>query len=451
MPSTAVDLDPDALRKRFVFRPEINLLYDKEFGLEHRLNATAAVFVGHTFNSSDPALSIANELKLPVSFAQTELLAFWRSTISAPERSRPRRKSGAPADWAAIDLIFPLVLEVELTKVCNWHCDFCYNVWKVPDDYGRRARSVTAGTDPSLHLPFDRVRQVLDEAARGGCLRIRLSGGEPTLHPRFRQVIEYAAGYGFDLELFTNGTRIDRVMAVFLAEHGVRVLLVSVHGLPKTHNRMVLNPAAFDHAMAAVRAGVAAGMTVMPECLVSEDNIAEVPELVSLLAAEGVEHVSFMPYVAYGPLDPRRPVELRAVQELIADCTARTSGTVDFRVPCAPRHCLETAPTPITVRVAENFDDHCAAGVLWGSVSYDGKLRHCPHSSVYAGTVEEGIGPVWRERIVPTVRAALQADNPACGSCGQFAACQGGCHLGKVRVYPGGQRRGLPLIQVRGR
>lgn len=436
------------LRHRFAFRPELSLLYDRRHGLEHRLNETAAVFVSCTFSSPEPASAIARRLGIPEQFAAAELARFWSRTVAAHAHPHPRRKSGAPPGWATADLPFPLVIEVELTKVCNWHCDFCYNVWKVPDDYGRRARSVTGGADDGLHLPVEAARRILDEAAANDCLRIRFSGGEPALHPRFREIISYAGEKGFDIELFSNGTLIDQPMASFLARSGVRILLVSVHGLAATHNRMTANPRAFGHAMSAIQAGLEAGMTVLPECLVSAENISEVPALVTRLAGLGVRDVSFMPYVPYGALDPRRAVALRAVQDLIGECTLATGGAVSFRVPCAPRHCLEAEPVPISDRVADEFDDHCAAGVLWMSVSHEGRLRHCPHSAVYAGDTAEGIGRVWRERIVPVVRDALRPSDPACAACGQLAACQGGCHLGKVRGYPGAPpgRRLLPVI-----
>jgi radical SAM protein with 4Fe4S-binding SPASM domain len=440
--------DVAGLRRRFAFRPELNLLYDRRHGLEHRLNETAAVFVSCTYSSPEPIAEIARRLGIPEQFARAEFARFWSRTAAAHAHSHVRRKSGAPPGWSAADLPFPLVIEVELTKVCNWHCDFCYNVWKVPDDYGRRARSVTAGTHNGVHLPVEAARRILDEAAASDCLRIRFSGGEPTLHPQFREIISYAGEMGFDTELFSNGTLIDQPMAHFLTRSGVRILLVSVHGLPATHNRMTANPRAFEQAMSAIHAGLEAGMTVLPECLVSAENIGEVPALVTRLAELGVQHVSFMPYVPYGTLDPRRAVALRAVQDLIGECTLATGGAVSFRVPCAPRHCLEAEPTPISDRVADEFDDHCAAGVLWMSVSYDGRLRHCPHSDVYAGDSAEGIGRVWRERIVPVVRDALQPADPACAACGQLAACQGGCHLGRVRAYPDAPpgRRLLPVI-----
>ncbi|MET7304666.1 radical SAM protein [Embleya sp. NPDC005575] len=448
---------PDAeLRRRFVHRPELSLLYNRAHGLEHRLNPAAQIMAAAVLARSDteaagpdvsPARRAALALALPIERAAADLAAFWDTILTAPDRPRPVRKSGAPADWAAVDVPFPLALEVEITAACNWHCTFCYNTWKVSDTLGQRSASVT-GTAPGLHLPLDTARRILDQAAAGGCLRIRLSGGEPTLHPQFREIVEHASAAGFDLELFTNGVRVDDAFAAWLTARRVRVLLVSLHGQAATHNALALNPAAYTQAIGGIRAGVAAGMTVMAEALVSADNLAEMPAMVDTLRELGVAHVSFMPYVATGPNDPCRPVAASAVADLITHCRERTAGTVDFRVPCAPRHCLTDTPTAITAPVDEAFDDHCAAGLLWGSVSYDGYVRHCPHTGVVAGHVDEGIATVWTQRIVPTVRAALEPDNDACGGCGQFAACKGGCHLPKVRAYPGVEqppRRLLPL------
>ncbi|MGW1997666.1 hypothetical protein [Embleya sp. NPDC001921] len=80
--------------------------------------------------------------------------------------------------------------------------------------------------------------------------------------------------------------------------------------------------------------------------------------MVDALRELGVVHVSFMPYAATGPNDPCRPVAASSVADVINHCRERTSGTVDFRVPCEPRHCLTDTPTAITAPVDEAFDDH---------------------------------------------------------------------------------------------
>jgi radical SAM protein with 4Fe4S-binding SPASM domain len=448
LPATAQEL-----KARFAFRPEIALLYDRRHGLEHRLNASGVAFVAATFDTPDPVTALADRYAVPATVLAADLSSFWQARLDAPTTAHPQRKSGAPADWAATDVPFPLALEVELTRACNWHCDFCYNVWKVPDDYGRRGRSDT-GTDPAVHMPLDVAGGIIHEAATNGCLRLRLSGGEPTMHPHYRHVITTGVEAGLDVELFTNGTRLDDTEAAWLARIGVRVVLLSVHGLPDTHTTMTGNPAAAVHAWRGLRAATAAGLTTVAETLVCEDNVDELPELVSRLVDDGVGHVSFMPYVPFSASDPRRPVALRRIAEVIDACRAAAGNDVDLKVPCAPRHCLEPSPVAIDEPVRREFDDHCAAGILWASVSYDGRFRHCPHSSVYAGHIDDGMKRLWNDLVKPTVRAAL-APSGACAGCGQFAACGGGCHLPKVVSYasgtspaarpPAAGRRLLPL------
>ncbi|MGL5824596.1 MAG: radical SAM protein, partial [Nocardioides sp.] len=242
----ALPVTTQELTSRFAFRPEVALLYDRRHGLEHHLNASAVAFVEATFTDADPVGALARRFAASPEVLARDLMGFWRARLDAPAAAHPKRKSGAPAAWAAVDVPFPLALEVELTRACNWHCDFCYNVWKVPDDYGRRGRSDT-GTNASLHMPVEVAAEVIAEASAQNCLRMRFSGGEPTMHPEYRRIIAEAAHAGLDVELFTNGTRLDAEEAAWLSSTGVRVVLLSVHGLPETHTRMTANPAAADH------------------------------------------------------------------------------------------------------------------------------------------------------------------------------------------------------------
>lgn len=441
-------LNPQQLQQRFTLVKEIRLLYDRRTGLEHHLNATAVEFVEATFGETDPIASLSDRFRVSTEVIERDLREFWSGRFAAAETVHPERKTGAPKEWAKADVAFPLALEVELTRACNWHCDFCYNVWKVPDDFGKRGRSDSAA-ERQVHMPLPLVREVISQAADGGCLRMRFSGGEPSMHPQLREIIAEATEAGLDTELFTNGTRMTPDEARRLAGLGLRVVLISVHGDDRTHNALASNPAAANHAWRGVRASVGAGMTTMAEALVCEDNLEEMPRLVERLYEEGVKHVSFMPYVPYGPKDPRRPVLLTAIAEMIDSCQESTGGGSTLRVPCAPRHCLSEEPVSISEPVRREFDDHCAAGLLWASVSYDGQFRHCPHSSVFAGRVSSGMAGLWREVMRPTVRAALQPEG-ACTDCSQLAACGGGCHLDKVTSYPatgtGASRRLLPIV-----
>jgi radical SAM protein with 4Fe4S-binding SPASM domain len=57
-----------------------------------------------------------------------------------------------------------------------------------------------------MFLDFDLYRQTVEEASRMGVRAITFTGGgEPTLHPRFLEMIETARAYGLEVGLITNG------------------------------------------------------------------------------------------------------------------------------------------------------------------------------------------------------------------------------------------------------
>ncbi|MDQ7982484.1 radical SAM protein [Paraburkholderia sp. SARCC-3016] len=433
-----------ALKRRFAFRPELALLYDKVAGIELQLNESALRIVQGSFNAADwhqATSTLVREFAVPSEVLEADLLRCWTSILNAPSHA-PNRKGGAPTPWLDASLPFPLVLEIELTSICNWHCDFCYNVWKVSDDY-------TPHLD-ERHLPLTVARSILDEAHANQCMRIRFSGGEPTLHPQFDEIVQYAGSLGFRIEVFTNGSRITPERALRFAQNGVRTMLVSMHGDEQQHNQFAAHKNAYSQAMRAMELALENGIAVVAETLVCAENIEGLERMVERLNSLGVRRIAFMPYVPFGPRDKRTPVAPREVERLIDRVKAVATPDTVFGVPCAPRHCLETVPSAINEPVSDSFTNHCAAGILWASVSFDGRLRHCPHSAVFAGNVEEGIGKLWREHIVPTVRASLAPDHDACGTCGQYHACRGGCHLQKVTNYHRPAHKRVPIHLVRG-
>ncbi|MEL6899184.1 MAG: radical SAM protein, partial [Planctomycetota bacterium] len=101
---------------------------------------------------------------------------------------------------------------VELTDRCNLSCPMCF------------ASSGPGGQDHSL----DDIIASLDRliASEGHAEVVQLSGGEPTVHPQFRQVVLAALERPIDYVMVnTNGVRLakDPALVDFLAEHRDRV------------------------------------------------------------------------------------------------------------------------------------------------------------------------------------------------------------------------------------
>ena len=55
------------------------------------------------------------------------------TSVNMSEKKHLTSRQGIPLDLSIDELEFPMSIEIEITKRCNWKCKFCYNVWKYTD------------------------------------------------------------------------------------------------------------------------------------------------------------------------------------------------------------------------------------------------------------------------------------------------------------------------------
>src|SRR5262249_39404135 len=101
---------------------------------------------------------------------------------------------------------------VEITSSCNLTCPMCY------------ASSAPGGK----HLSVEDVKRAIDRLVEveGRPEILQLSGGEPTLHPRFAEILDYALSRPIDYVMInTNGIRLahDPALVEQIARHRDRV------------------------------------------------------------------------------------------------------------------------------------------------------------------------------------------------------------------------------------
>jgi len=90
----------------------------------------------------------------------------------------------------------PKIVLLYITDVCNLKCLHCW--YHSPLDKKKKLCG---------ELKFEKIRQVFDDCRTLGVREIHISGrGEPTLHSRFHEIVQYAARNKFKMHLFTNAT-----------------------------------------------------------------------------------------------------------------------------------------------------------------------------------------------------------------------------------------------------
>jgi radical SAM protein with 4Fe4S-binding SPASM domain len=103
-------------------------------------------------------------------------------------------------------------------------------------------------------LNFDDWSCIVDQLVRAFSVRFfRLVGGEPFLHPAFREVVHYIKAKGCRLDIISNGTLIDEEMARFLVSERVDRVRISIDGLEEIDD-FYRGKGAFSKTMKAIQA-----------------------------------------------------------------------------------------------------------------------------------------------------------------------------------------------------
>lgn len=137
-----------------------------------------------------------------------------------------------------IVLEWPLLVDIELSTICNLHCPMCYTI---TDDFPKH---VHRGL-----MSFSLYKKIIDEIA-GYVPAIRLSlRGEPTMHPDFVKCIHYAKQAGIrEVSSLTNGSRLSPEFFEKVMLAGLDWLTVSLDGLGETYEK-VRRPLKFEETL----------------------------------------------------------------------------------------------------------------------------------------------------------------------------------------------------------
>jgi radical SAM protein with 4Fe4S-binding SPASM domain len=298
----------------------------------------------------------------------------------------------------------PVLYSLELTPVCNNRCRGCSNVF---------AEARVAHTVPPP-LGAAQWGIVLDRIAPHA-EQLKLTGGEPTLHPEFKAIVRRVSDLGLNFTLFTNARwpEPQRLMRFLMDVPQCVGLLISLHGpTALVHEAFTGVPGSFDETIANVRRATLAGLLVATSTVVTRQNRGRIADTVALAADLGADHAVIARYLG----EPLANLEPTADELLIAVQTVeelRRSGARVRYGDCIPQ-CF-----------AENSSTGCLAGVAYCAVDPWGHLRPCNHAPAVGGSLlDESIEALWHSAAMEQWRDLIPT---ACHTCAEFSRCHGGC------------------------
>jgi hypothetical protein len=260
---------------------------------------------------------------------------------------------------------------LDVGRPCNITCSGCYN-------------ASNAG-----FKPLEEIKVELDSIRRLRRLQtVTLSGGEPTLHPEIRSIVELVARQNLKVALLTNGTQLTPTFLASLRQAGLSIVLLHIQ---PTQERPDIGPNApqsnwrqlrDEKAQLVHRAGIAVGLS----WIAYKNRLDELEAVIEELLDSS--HLDFLLVTGYR--DFRRfegatgsvTEGLRVVNHAVQGCSAEAGeepSIEDFRA------VLKRAGLRPYAGIASNLDPKSlrwlTALVAVGRSSEGGSL----HSSLRAG------------------------------------------------------------------
>ena len=313
----------------------------------------------------------------------------------------------------------PICLTWELTYACNLACAHCLS------SSGRR--------DPR-ELSTAEAVAVLDELERMQVFYVNIGGGEPTVRPDFWELVEHATAHRVGVKFSTNGVRITLAVAARLAASDYVDVQVSLDGATAEVNDAVRGAGSYATAVRALDHLAAAGMTGAKISVVcTRHNVGQLDAFRALADryAATLRLTRLRPSGRGADVWDRLhllPGQQRLLYDwLVAHGDGVLTGDSFFHLAAYG----EALP-------GLNL---CGAGRVVCLIDPVGDVYACPfaiHEQFLAGNVRAaGFGAVWRDsELFRSLREPRSAG--ACGSCGAYDACRGGCMAAKFFT-------GLPL------
>lgn len=166
---------------------------------------------------------------------------------------------------------------------CNLACRHC---WITP--------TFTPNGKNGKYLKFEHLESAVRQGKALGLREAKLTGGEPTLHPQFRDMVDLLHDHRVFLQLETNGTLVDRDLAQFLSQKSIYQISVSLDGsTPDIHDAMRLVEGSYDAAIRGIRHLVEASFRPQLICTLHHGNLSQLEEVIDLGDSLGCGSVKF--------------------------------------------------------------------------------------------------------------------------------------------------------------
>lgn len=313
----------------------------------------------------------------------------------------------------------PCIVSWNLTRRCNLACAHCY--------LDAVRRKTEARDELNTEESFAIIRQ-LAQAAPGAMLV--LTGGEPLLRRDLAQLVKAARDGGLMPVVGTNGTLLDTRCAETLRDAGAAGVGISLDSSqPHFHDRLRGAPGAWTGARRGMADARKAGLAIVVQTTVFEENRRELSALADIAEQAGAAAFNVFFLVCTGRGVTQTDLTSASYEETLREIVLLQDQHpgIKIRARCAPyMRRMQGLHAGEGGRGYADWSSACLAGRRYFRITPQGQITPCPYIPEVAGDLRrESLRTIWETH--PTFRR-LRNELPKgkCGECDYRYSC-GGC------------------------
>ncbi|HJD40949.1 MAG TPA: radical SAM protein [Candidatus Blautia stercoripullorum] len=171
----------------------------------------------------------------------------------------------------------PINAILELTPLCNMNCKMCFVRLGITE---MKQKGELCSTEEWIALG--------EEMQKAGTMFVLFTGGEPLLHPGFKDIYIALKKMGIVLTINTNGTLIDEKWGDFFAQYPPRRINITLYGKDEhTYKTLCSYPEGFQKTLHAIKLLQERKIDVKINGSITPDNVNDVDQLVDIVEKLG--------------------------------------------------------------------------------------------------------------------------------------------------------------------
>lgn len=173
------------------------------------------------------------------------------------------------------------ILSIHLTDLCNSRCTFCV---------------VGSPLYSKDTVNFEEILRFVKANSSAGYTIVNLHGGEPTIHPRFLNLLEYIQSQGFaEIHVQTNGLKLaDATFVEKAKSNKVTRFVVSLHAAEASvQDSLTDTLGGWRRTITGIQNAVRHGIEVRTNTVITRQNYSSLEDITKVACDLGVSHLNY--------------------------------------------------------------------------------------------------------------------------------------------------------------